>query len=211
MEGLGIEMKRIRTFVLVLVPLLLLTGCTRRFERDTDGYGYTDARTDIHYTVLDSCYEAASVGEELGTYTDKKYDYTLQFYEIPELDSERFVTDNQRQVYCADDTLPDAAEWEIKELLIWDEDAISALVARVSDADDIAAVTALWFEGEEAELPMSKHLRFHRITLSCEEYPNIYYCFRFYVYEEGCYLYDMESRRTVACTDAVIALLDKGV
>ncbi len=200
-------MKKVKITALLLALLLLFAGCAHRFSRDEDGYGYTSERTGVHYTVLDSCYEAAGVGEEFGEYTDEKYEYTTRFYEIPELDSAHFLTDESRQVYCADAQLPNAAEWTVSAVLICDEDAISVELERLSDADEITAITALWFEGEESELPMGQHTLFRRIKLASEDYPNIYYCFSFYVYEDGSYLYDINTRRAVACTEEVSALL----
>jgi hypothetical protein len=184
--------------------VLLLGGCAHRFSRDEDGYGYTSERTNVHYTVLDSCYEAAAVGEEFGEYTDKKYNYVTKFFEIPDLDSDLFLTDESRQVYCADKEFSTVDEWQVSALLICDEDAISVELSRLTDAAEIATVTELWFAGEESELPLEEIKTNRRLKLASDDCPGIYYCVNYYIYESGAaYFYDIIARRAVSVPAAL--------
>ncbi len=201
-------MRKIHLTALLLALLLLLVGCTTRFERDADGYGFTNTKTDKHYTVLDSNYEAAGAGSEMGEYTDKAFDYTVVFYQIPDQDPERFLTDSDGQVYCSDETLPDAASWTVSAVLICLEDSISVEMMRWTDAEKIAAVTDAWFCGEEAQMPLGSHSTFYRFKLMSNDYPGIYYCFGFYAYEDGsAYFYDISAARSVLCPTELAALL----
>ena len=204
-ESLGTEMRRTSFLALCLALLLLLCGCSTRFERDTDGFGYTDTKTDVHYTALSYCYEAASAGEEVGEYTDRKHDYTTVFYQIPKLDTALYITDDSGAVYCAADPLPDAKLWTLSTLLICQEDAISVEERRLEDATTIAMLQKLWFEGEDSELPITRADYKRRLKMGSTSYPNLYYCISFFAYEDGtAYLYDAESGRTVVCTAEAI-------
>ena len=201
-------MRRVHLTALLLALLLLLAGCTTKFERDADGYGFTNTKTDKHYTVLDSNYEAASYGAEMGEYTDKRFDYTVTFYEIPDQDPERFLTDAIGQVYCADQTLPDAAGWTVSAVLICQEDSISVELLRWTDAEKISAVTDAWFHGEEVEMPLGSYSESYRFKLMSKDYPGIYYCFGFYAFEDGsAYFYDITAARSVLCPAELAGLL----
>ena len=200
-------MKKLAFPALLLALLLALSGCGGRFERDGQGLGYTDSKTDIYYTALSSEFEAGRAGDTVGEYTDKKYDRTVTFYLIPELDGARFLTDDDGYVYCADATLPDASKWEPFAVLICEEDAISVEQARVTEATELAAFCAAWFEGEEGELPLQKASYSRRLKMACADYPNLYYCISFYYYEDGsAYFYNVEERRAVACPEALVSL-----
>lgn len=201
-------MKRIHLTALLLALVLLLVGCTAKFERDGDGYGFTNKKTDVHYTVLSGNFEAAAQGEQVGEHVDEKFDYTTLFYEIPGLDADRFVADGDGQVYCADDTLPNAAELTVSSVLVCDEDEISIALVRWTEAKTVSAVRDAWFSGEEAELPFGAHTTFYRMKLTFAEYPGIYYCFGFYAYADGsAYFYDIGTARSVACPAEITALV----
>ena len=202
-------MKRI--LLLFLFCALLLCSCgTARFERDGDGYGYTDSKTGVHYTVLPSAYEAGRAGEAVGEYTDKAYGVLTTFYLIPDLDGALYLTDDNAYVYTAADPLPDAKQWNVSAVLVCDSDAISVESFRLTQAAQIAEVKALWFEGEACELPMVKAIASRRLKLASADHPNLYYCFNFYAYESGeAYFYDAEAGRAVACS-ADLATLIKG-
>ncbi len=204
---MGTEMKRITLTALLLALLLLLGSCGSRFERDAEGLGYTDGKTDVYYTALPSAFEAGRAGDAVGEYTDKKYDRTVTFYLIPELDGARFLTDDNGYVYCADPAVADAAKWQPSALLICEEDAISVEQARLTASEELAAFHSAWFLGEESELPLQKASYFRRLKMACAAYPNLYYCVNFYYYEDGsAYFYDTEAGRAVVCPEALVPL-----
>ena len=198
-------MRRTSFLALCLALLLLLCGCSTRFERDTDGFGYTDSKTDVHYVALPYCYEAAGAGVAVGEYTDRDHDYTTVFYEIPGLSTSLYLTDDSGAVYCAADALPDAKLWTLSAILICHEDAISVEERRLEEEETLAMLQTLWFEGEDAELPITRADYKRRLKMSSAAQPNLYYCISFFAYEDGtAYLHDAESDRTVACTAQVI-------
>ena len=201
-------MKRLLACLLAL--LCVLTACAKdaAFARDADGQGFTDTKNKIHYRALASAYEPATAGAEYGTYLDEAYDFSITFYEIPDLDPKQYLTDNYKTVYVAGDTLPNAAEWEISAVLICDYDAISVEVFRLTPAQDaayIAELRALWFEGDgNAVSPMTGLKSTRRIQLTCAEYPWLFYCFTFSVYENGeAYFSDTQAGRTVQLTPSL--------
>lgn len=209
-EERGTEMRCIKLLFAALALLLLLCGCSggARFERDGDGFGYTDAKTGVHYVALPSQYEAGRAGDAVGAYTDRKFDVTTTFYAIPDLDSSLYLTDDNAYVYTAADPLPDAKTWQISAVLVCDSDAVSVESFRLTDAASITAVRALWFEGEAVELPLVKASASRRLKLASVEHPNLYYCFNFYAYEDGTgYFYDAEAGRAVACSAELVVAI----
>ncbi len=205
MEGSGTEMRRF-LLICLLLTALLLAGCSSRFSLTESGY--TDGKTGRHYVALSPAFEAAGGGEEVGTFEDEVYGRVVRFRVIPGADATRFLTDEDGAVYCADAQLPDACAWEIAHVLICQEDAISVEIARVTDAPSIAAVRAAWFEGEECELPLDAAKTVRHLKLVSDEYPGVYYCFRFYLYEDGsCYFYSTAQRRAVTVPAELAAII----
>lgn len=203
-------MKKIAILALCLALALLLCACGEtRFARDADGFGYTDTKTEIHYTALSSRYEAGSCGEAVGSYyIDKKDDPVTTFYLIPDLDGALYLTDDYGHVYTAAQTLPNAAEWNVTAISVCDEDAVSFATSTIRDAATISLICSAWFEGEGAELPMKRPSFSKRLKLSSPDYPNLYYCFSFFAFDEGeAYLFDTEDDRTVACSAEIIAAI----
>ncbi len=201
-------MKRIVIAVLLLSAVCLLAGCGPQFELDADGYGLTDTKNDVHYVLLPEHYEAARAGEKIAERSEGE---PKDLYKIPSLDSEVFLADNNGYVYCAEGEEPDASEWELDRVLICDEDMVSVAISEVTDTEALALLHRTWFEGEATEFPFGEsHVLFHRLKMSCAEYPNLYFCVSFYLYEDGSgYLYDIGvSRRVVACPPELCALFD---
>ena len=173
-----------------------MTGCAPRFSITETGY--TDTKTGRHYVALSSEFEAAAGGEEVGTFEDEKYGRIVRFRVIPGADATRFLTDEDGAVYCADEQLPDAAKWNVKRILICQEDMISVEIARVTDATQIATFMTTWFEGEACELPMDAAIVMRSLKLVSDDAPGVYYGIRFYVFEDGsCYFFNREQGRAV--------------
>ena len=194
-------MRRI-SLAFLLLAALLLTGCSARFAVTESGY--TDTKTDRHYVALSAAFEAAEGGEEVGTFEDDEHKRVVRFRVIPDADAARFLTDEDGAVYCADEQLPDAATWPLKYILVCEEAAISVANARITDAAVLAEIRAVWFEGEAGELPLSDIKTNRRLKMASADFPGIYYCVNFYIYEDGtAYFYDMTTRRAVAVSAAL--------
>lgn len=208
-EDWGTEMRHIKLFALLLTLTLLLCGCgDARFERDSDGFGYTDTKSGAHYVALPSQYEAGRAGEAVGVYTNKQYNVTTTFYTIPDLDSSLYLTDDSGYVYTAADPLPDVKNWNVSAVLVCDSDAISVESFRLTDAASIGEIRSLWLEGEACELPLVKASATRRLKLASADHPNLYYCFNFYAYESGeGYFYDAEAGRAVACSAELVTAI----
>lgn len=189
-------MRRI-LLICLLLAALLLAGCSPRFSVTEDGY--TDEKTGRHYVALSSAFEASGGGEEVGTFEDESYGRVVRFRVIPGADATRFLTDEDGAVYCADEQLPDPADWKLKRILICQEDAITVEIARVTDTADMEAIRKAWFEGEACDLPLDAAKSVRYLKMVSDDFPGVYYCFRFYVYEDGSYcFYSPTDRRAVS-------------
>ena len=204
------EMKRL--LVVLLATVLLLSSCSKvnRFERDAEGIGYTDSKTDIFYKELDPCYEPAAAGETVGEYLGEEKEVLRTFRQIPGLEPSLFLTDDYLHVYYAGKDQIDAAAWTVEHVLICEEDAISVELFRYTagKADTaIAALRAAWFVAESNErLPIGAPQISYRVKLTTAAYPNLLYSFSFFAYESGeAYFYDAFSRHTVAVPESLLS------
>lgn len=195
-------MKRIA--FLLLAALLLLTSCGRdklaTITRDADGYGCTNTETGVHYTVLSPAFEPAKTSTARGLYTDKKTKKEHTYYEIPSLDPALYLADDEQNIWCAEQTLPEASTLTPVALLVCEEASISVEILRFSAANEpstVGEILTLWFEGEAGHLPEGDMTYMRRVKLISEELPNIYYCFSFGVWGESAFFYDLFSGRAV--------------
>lgn len=203
-------MKAFRILPLLLALLLFLSSCSSpRFLADEDGYGFTHAKSGLHYTLLPSTYEAAGRGEEVGSCTDKEFDVTTVFYTVKgEENDPLLITDGMGYLYSAADPLPDASLWVFEAVMICIEEEICVEVNRLKDAAQVGDIRALWFEGEETELPDGKAEVIRRLKMTTKAHPGIYYCFYFYRFADGsAYFFDADSHRAVAVPSEVSKLI----
>jgi hypothetical protein len=188
-----------RLLLLMLSLLLFFTACSdqRKLVRDEQG-GYTDKKSDIRYAALAAHYEPAKGGEVFGVCEEE--DSILEFRVIPELDSAKFLADDDRTVYFAGDDFLPAEKWTPKHLLICEGAVVSFELARISDAAVLGEVLSTWFEDAAgATMPNRPIVAEYRLKLEGKDYPNILYCFTFYSYGGGLnYFHDSVSGRTVA-------------
>ncbi len=205
-----------RLLLLLLVPLLLVSCArTHRFTKGEDG-AYVDTKTDAVYVLLDTVFEPASKGEEWGVYEDKDSGFTRTFYAIGTLDPALFIADEMLCVYYAGSEELKPETWTVTDALLCYEDATSVEHKRFTAADHadvIDELCELWFEGEgDAELPdFEQPTMKRRVKLMFAEYPSLYYCFTFAVYEGGeAFLYEIGSGRTVAVPAALADTLQNG-
>ena len=185
-----------RFLILLLLLALTLVGCSARFTT-TEG-GYLDEKTGKIYKPLTEAFEAISGGEEVGVWESTLYEDTLMFLEIPDADPARFLADERGNVYCSDETRPDASDWRVDQIYVCDVGSLSMAAGGITDADVIAQIRTLWYEGEEAELPYSGLVVSRRLKMTSPDCPGIYYCVLYYVYEDGtAYFYDRFEARAV--------------
>ena len=185
-----------RFSVLLLLLALVLVGCSERFTV-ADG-GYLDEETGGVYRPLSDAFEAIAAGEAIGAWESRLYDDVLTFHEIVGADATRFLSDEKGNVYCTDETEPDAGAWSVKQIFVCEETAVSVAVGQIADADVIAKIRTLWHEGEQTELPYSGLTVSRRLKMVSDDCPGIYYCVRYFIYEDGtAYFYDRFEDRAV--------------
>ena len=185
----------------------------RRFSLTENGFALTDSKTGVCYTVLSPAFEPSKGGDAVGVYqADGDLEVTLRT--IPQLEESLWLTDDNKNVYCACETLPDPAAWTLTAVLFCEEDAVSIERCRLSAESDDAALAllrALYFEGEDASLPLTAATLARRVKLVSAEVPNVYYCFDYYRYEDGrAFFFERFSGRTVeipAGSDALFGVI----
>ena len=191
-----------RLCVLLLLLALLLVGCSSRFT--TAEGGYLDEKTGKVYHPLTEAFEAITGGEEIGVWESEVYEDTMTFLEIPDADPARFLADENGNVYCSDETPPDASKWNVDKIFVCDESAVSVAVGNIADADTIAQIRMLWHTGEPTELPLEDLDLSRRLKMTSPDCPGIYYCVLYFIYEDGsAYFYDRYERRAVLVSEAL--------
>lgn len=196
--------------LLLLSPSAFLVSCGRaRFELDTSGDLLTDSKTDRTFVALSPAFEPARSAEALGFYRQNKEEVSILV--IPTEDQGDLLTDGAT-VFCALDPVPAPSELTVTDAIFCMEDSASIEVFRFSkskDADKLLLLRSLFFDGEDASLPLGAAKLTRRVKLVSEELPLVYYCFDYYKYEDGsAFFYERFSGRTVAIPAEADALFE---
>ena len=203
-----------KLFVLLLVLTLLLCSCSggNQFKPTEDGTGYVDTKNDRTYVMLDIAFESGAIGAVVGEYSRRGEEDPLVFYEITDLEPSLYLADEDRNVYYAGATLPDASAWRVDKILLCegsDGDIARLSFTEATHGTVISRIRNLWFEGEEVPfLSLTAATKMYSIKLASPDYPNLYYCFSFLYYEGGTsYFYNSISHRAVVVPADLVELL----
>lgn len=192
--------KRLFPFLFVFCLLFAACGGKSRFSLTENGFALSDGKTGARYTVLSPAFEPARGGDKIGTYRDAA-DREVTLRAIPGLSESLWLADDEKNVYCACEALPDPAAWTLTAALFCEEDAISIERCRLAAGTDDMALSllrSLYFEGADAVLPQTAASLVRRVKLVSEELPNVYYCFDYYRYDgAGAYFFERFSGRVV--------------
>ena len=203
-------MKRIIALVLAAVALFIFTSCSASLVN----FKYENGKLinkgqKLEYYPAPNNYEPVSVGEAFGYY--KKTDLVL--YEIQGLDPKEWLTQEYAGsattiFYSTSLTLPTLAELEPTKLYICGGDTLTYAVATVEDKDAIANLIDLFENGEYEEWPLVNSIETFELKFYSEDkYPHIYYNLTYGEFEEGKFIYDRTTKRSVRIDDALIAYI----
>ena len=193
-------MKKIIAVLLILSSLLMMSSCSASLVnlKYEDGKMY-NKRLKIEYYPAPTNYEPVSVGEPYGYYG--KSDMIL--YEITGLDPKEWLTQEYSGsattiFYSTDITLPTLDELEPNKLYICSNEEVTYAVATIDDADLINSVIDLYLNGEYEEWPLINSIATYELKFYSEEnYPHIYYNLTYGEFEEGKFIYDRNTKRSV--------------
>lgn len=193
-------------FALTLSAVLLYSSCTmwlNTINYDKTTNLYTDAKTGVSYRDAPSSFEPAVVG---GKYAKIKLGgEAIVFYEIKGMNPRLWLTEEYGTVfYSSDISLPTLTEMEPVNILVCIEQALTAVVAEISDAQDIAAVISDWESGVSTEYPATPPAASYRLKFESDKYPGIYFSITYLEYSDGGrYLYSRFEERFVPCGDVI--------
>lgn len=200
-----------KKFVAILSMLLscaaILSSCSASLVslKYEDGVMYNKSQK-LEYYAAPTNYEPVSVGEEYAYY--QKSDMVL--YEITGLDPKEWLTQAYAGsattiFYSTDITLPTLEELEPNKLYICSNEEITYSVATVEDKEIIDKLIDLFMNGEYEEWPLVNSIVTYELKFYSEEkYPHIYYNLTYGEFEEGKFIYDRNTKRSVRIDDILI-------
>ncbi|MGN1409681.1 MAG: hypothetical protein ACI4XJ_05845 [Eubacteriales bacterium] len=193
-------MKKIIAALLILSSLLMMSSCSASLVnlKYEDGK-MLNKRLKLEYYPAPTNYEPVSVGEAYGYYG--KSDMIL--YEIKGLDPKEWLTQEYAGsattiFYSTDITLPTLEELEPNKLYICSNEETTFAVSTVEDVDLINELVDLYINGEYEEWPLINSIATYELKFYSEDkYPHIYYNLTYGEFEEGKFIYDRNTKRSV--------------
>ena len=173
----------------------------------TDGK-FVNARAGLSLLPAPVSYEPTHVGEAYAFY--KKGNVTM--YRIADNDPALWLTQEyageMTTVFYSDTiTLPTLADFGADTIRICEPSDVVMEVVRIGDAATVQAVTDLFLTAEEAELPSGDPTRTFDFKFSSPDWPQIYINLNYFEYGEDAYLYNRNTRRSVALGDLLDGVL----
>lgn len=193
-------MKKIISVLLILSSLLMMSSCSASLVnlKYEDGKMF-NKRLKIEYYPAPTNYEPVSVGEAYGYYG--KSDMIL--YEIKGLEPKEWLTQEYAGsattiFYSTDITLPTLKELKPNKLYICSNEETTFAVATVEDVDLINELIDIYINGEYEEWPLINSIATYELKFYSEDkYPHIYYNLTYGEFEEGKFIYDRNTKRSV--------------
>ncbi len=197
-------MKKIIRGISLVLALLLLASCSGTLVN----LKYEDGKMinkwlHLSYTPAPTNYEPVSVGEAYGYYA--KSDMTL--YEIKGLDPHEWLTQayagSATTIFYSDDTtLPTLEELHPNKIYVCEGDTVTIGVVTIDNQETIDSLIDLFLNGEYAEWPLIDAYKTYELKFYSEDkYPHIYYNLTYGEFEEGIFLYDRNTKRSVLIGD----------
>ena len=196
--------KHIKSFILILLAILLLVSCSSSLVTlKYEDKHMINKRLGLSYVAAPLNYQPVSVGEAYAYY--EKADLTL--YEIQGLDPEEWLTEEYTGAsttifYSEDITLPTLKELGANKIFVCLEGEVIYSLATVDDVQLINDVIDLFENGEATEWPLIDSIQRYELKFYSEDdYPHIYYNLSYGEFTEGKFLYDRSTKRCVEIGD----------
>ena len=186
--------KRIfRVAVFLLSMILLLSSCGKPPKMDVENGSYTNTKSGVTYVRAPMNYEAVSFIKSrpvARVAQDKLADIVL--YEIEGTASDKMLaTDNYELFYAKGSFLPTLWEMSPTKVLLSQTGTISFATTTIEDANDIAALVALYQGG--AAFPESEIVGLtperYDLKFSSAAYPAFYYTLTYRRYTQDVLVY----------------------
>ena len=184
-------MKKIIALILcvaTVLALLTFVSCGKSLEYK-DGYYYCP-QNGVSYQVVSFEYEPVAMGKEYATLEEGLS--VIKLYEIQNADPEKWLASDDGTLFCAaDEKIPTLKEMSVDNILVCYESVATVSIARITDADDVAAVIDNYLSGETVEYPIGdEQEEFLKIKMSSEKYPWLYYSLAYVEFAADVYEYD---------------------
>lgn len=184
-------MKKIIALILCVASVLstlTFVSCGKSLEYK-DGYYYC-AQNGVSYQVVSFEYEPVAIGKEYATLEEGLS--VIKLYEIQNADPEKWLASDDGTLFCAaDENIPSLEEMSVDNILICYESVATVSLARITDADDVAAVLDNFANGDALEYPIGdEQEEFLKIKMSSKKYPWLYYSLAYVEFTLDVYEYD---------------------
>lgn len=163
---------------------------------------FVNEKQGLSYVPAEITYEPTAMGDAYACYTSGG----ITLYAIGENDPTLWLTENYAggatTVFHDDSiTLPTLGELGAEKIIVCASENVTIGVLEITDEADIAAVTAAFENGEEAEWPLIGSTLRYDLKFYSSAWPQIYMNLIYGEFPEGNFLYERASGRCVEAGD----------
>ena len=183
-----------RTLSLLLCCVLLLASCSKLTTLKFEDEQYKDTKNNVTYLQAPLCYEAVKLVDGGVARVKRSVGEDLVLYAVDGADRKEMLANEQYELFYAEGvTLPKLWEMNVSEVYICQTKLISAQIASVNKAEDVAALIALYQSGAafpKAKVSMEQSTGHYYLKFVSKDYPAIYYCLEYLEFEEEVLVYE---------------------
>ena len=191
-------MKRnlIRTLLLLLSLVLLLSSCSKIPDLDFENGSYVNKKSGVSYLAAPLTYKARNPVEngEIAKIPYKKTD-DMVLYSIDKVDSEKYLSNDEGQLfYNSTLTLPALWEMGVEKINVVSSATVQYSVVSITDAADITAIINAYQSGvhfSHNEISIELTPKRYDLEFDSPRYPAFYYTLTYWSFPTEVLVYEV--------------------
>ncbi len=191
-------MKRnlLRTLLLLLTALLLLSSCSRLPDLDYQNGSFVNKKSGVSYLAAPLTYKAKNRVEngEIAKIPYSKIDDMI-LYSIDKVDSEQYLTNEESQLfYNSTMTLPALWEMGAERINVVSSATVQYSIVSITESEDISAIinayqSGVHFSQEEISLELTP--KRYDLEFDSSTYPAFYYTLTYWSFPTEVLVYEV--------------------
>lgn len=184
----------LRSLSLLMCCVLLFSACSNLNTFKFEDEQYKDTKNNITYLQAPLYYEAVKLIDGGVARVKRSVGEDLVLYAVEGADRKEMLANDQYELYYAEGvTLPKVWDMNVSEIYICQTKLISAQIASVNKAEDVAALIELYKNGtsfSKTKVSMEQAKGHYYLKFVSKDYPSIYYCLEYLEFEEEVLVYE---------------------